>query len=133
MNQDSANLGSETGQQRFERILARDPFQGLKAILDKLSPDREALRAWVEAANSYEELLAKLGYKLTLTRQIHVQDCYSRLGPAGGIRAVLPYYDVPTHSSFPALVNFDNTVTITPKGAAFFNEMFAALKRQLNG
>jgi len=131
MSNDSANPGSETGQQRFERELSRDAFQGLKAILDKLSPDRETLRKWVEAASSYEELLSKLGYKLDLTRQIHVQDCYSRLGQAGGIRAVVPYHDVPTHSAFPVLINFNNTVTITPKGVAFFNEMLVALKRQL--
>ncbi len=84
-------LGRETKQQRFERLLAQEPFQGLKAILSSLSSDRLAICEVVSKANSYEELLAKLGYRLTLTKQIHVQDCYSRLGRAGGIRAVLPY------------------------------------------
>ncbi|MGO9203447.1 MAG: hypothetical protein ACLQM8_23235 [Limisphaerales bacterium] len=31
-------------------------------------------------ANTYEQLLARLGHKLVLTRQIHVQDSYTRLG-----------------------------------------------------
>ena len=54
------------------------------------------------------------------------------MGPAGGIRAVLPYYDIPTQGSFPTLVNFDATVTTTPKAAAFFNDMLTALKAQLS-
>ncbi|MGA2864116.1 MAG: hypothetical protein ABSF95_06475 [Verrucomicrobiota bacterium] len=133
MASDPGKTGSETERQRFERILSREAFQGLKAVLDKVSPGQEGLWEGVRAVNSYEELLAKLGYKITLTRQIHVQDSYSRLGQPGGIRAVLPYYDVPTQSSFPTLVNFDGTVTNTPKGAAFFNQMLAELKRQLHG
>jgi hypothetical protein len=132
MTNDSVNAGNETRQQRFVRLLSREPFQGLKAMLDHVAPGLEALWGAVNAASSYEDLLAKLGYKITWTKQIHVQDCYSRLGVDGGIKAVLPYHDVPTHSSFPTLVNFDSTVTITPKGAAFFNQMFAELKRQLS-
>lgn len=132
MTNDSPNTGSAAGQQSFERVLSQGSFQGLKAILDKVSPDREALSKWVKAANSYEDLLGRLGYKVTLTKQIHVQDCYSRLGPDGGIKAVLPYHDVPTQSSFPTLVNYDSTVTTTPKAAAFFNGMLAELKRQSN-
>jgi hypothetical protein len=122
----------DTAEQRFEAILAREPFTGLKAIFDSLSADREALWTGVNSATSYEELLTKLGYRLTVTKQIHVQDCYSRVGAAGGIKAVLPYYDIPTQSSFPTLVNLDATVTATPKSAAFFNETLAALKRQLS-
>ena len=87
----------------------------------------------MNGANSYEELLARLGYRITLTRQIHVQDAYTRVGSAGGIRTVLPYHDIPTQSSFPTLVNFDSTVTTTPKSAGFFNAMLAALKTQLSG
>ena len=132
MANDSGETNSKTQQQTFERILSGEAFQGLKAILDKVSPNPEALWAWVKATNSYEELLARLGYKVTLTKQIHVQDCYSRLGQEGGIRAVLPYHDVPTHSSFPTLVNFDSTLTMTPKAAAFFNDVFANLKQQLS-
>jgi hypothetical protein len=132
MANDSGETNSKTPQQTFERILSQEAFQGLKAILDKVSSNPETLCAWVKAANSYEELLARLGYTVTWTKQIHVQDCYSRLGREGGIKAVLPYHDVPTHSSFPTLVNFDSTLTTTPKAAAFFNEVFANLKQQLS-
>jgi hypothetical protein len=122
--------GIETS--RFDSILSREPFKGLKAILENLCSDHDGLCAGVNSANSYEELLTKLGYRLTLTKQIHVQDCYLRVGAAGGIKAVLPYYDIPTQSSFPTLVNFDATVTATPKSAGFFNEMLGALKTQLS-
>jgi hypothetical protein len=122
---------AETLCQNFHRILSTEPFTGLKAILDKLSADPEALFKGVQAAASYHELLHNLGYQVTLTNQIHVQDCYSRVGPAGGIKAVLPYYHIPTQSSLPTLVNFDSTVTTTHKSAGFFNEMLAALKAQL--
>jgi hypothetical protein len=131
LTNDSPNISSETAQTKFERILAQEPFTGLKAILATVAPGPEALWGGVQAANSYEDLLARLGFKLTLTKQIHVQDCYSRVGQAGGIKAVLPYYNVPTHSSFPTLVNFDGTVTATPKSAAFFNQMLIDLKRDL--
>lgn len=122
----------KTLQHDFERVLSREPFKGLKAILDSLSLDREALCEEVNGANSYEELLSRLGYRVTLTKQIHVQDSYTRVGPAGGIKAVLPYHDIPTQSSLPTLVHFDSTVTTTPKSAGFFNEMLAALKTQLS-
>jgi hypothetical protein len=128
----SANLTPETKLQNFERVLSREPFKGLKAILDSLPVDRESLFEKVTGANSYEELLAGLGYRLTLTRQIHVQDAYSRLGAAGGIKAVIPYYDIPTQSSLPTLVHFDSTLTTTPKSATFFNGMLAALKTQMS-
>lgn len=122
----------ETTLQNFERVLSREPFKGLKAIFDSLSARREALCEGVNSTTSYEDLLARLGYRIALTPQIHIQDSYSRLGSAGGIKAVLPYHDIPTQSSLPTLVNFDSTVTTTPKSAAFFNEMLAALKRQLS-
>ena len=131
MTTQTTTAAAETSQQRFERVLSLEPFKGLKAILDAVAGDRQALCATVAGTNSYQELLARLGYRVTLTRQIHVQDCYSRVGPAGGIRAVLPYYDVPTQGSLPTLVNYDSTVSTTPKGAAFFNALFAELKRQL--
>jgi hypothetical protein len=130
MTTSSTGTGAEAGQ-RFESVLSREPFKGLKAILDSLSSDREALRESVNGAKSYEELLAALGYRITLTHQIHVQDSYSRLGQAGGIKAVLAYHDIPTHSSLPTLVNFDSTITTTPNSVAFFNTMLAALKSQL--
>jgi hypothetical protein len=131
MADSSANTAVETRKQRFERLLCREPFKGLKTILDNLSRDPEAVWAGVNGTNSYEELVAKLGYRVTMIKQIHVADCYSRTGPAGGIRAVLPYFDIPTQSALPTLVNFDSTITTTPKSTAFFNGMLAELKRQL--
>ncbi len=121
-----------TRQQNFERVLSREPFQGLKAVLDNLTPDRQMLLDGVTGTNSYEELLTRLGYRLTLTQQIHVQDAYSRLSPVGGIRVVLQYHDIPTQSSLPTLVNTDSTVTTTPKSAGFFNALLASLKLQLS-
>lgn len=121
----------ETRQQKFERILCQEPLKGLKAILDSVCHDRQTLCDGVRTTNSFEELLARLGYRVTMTKQIHVADSYSRTGSAGGIRAVLPYFDIPTQSALPTLVNFDSTVTATPKSAAFFNRMLAELKRQL--
>jgi len=116
----------------FEQVLSLEPFKGLKTILESVSADRGALHEKVAGANSYEDLLARLGYPITLTPQIHVQDCYSRVGERGGIKTVLPYYDIPTQSSLPTLVNLDSTVTTTPKAVHFFNQMLTALKRQLN-
>ena len=133
MANQSGNGINETRQENFEKVLAREPFRGLKAILDSLSADRDAVFQGVNGAKTYEELLEKLGYRITLTRQIHVQDSYTRVGPAGGIKAVLPFHDIPTQSSLPTLVHFDSTVTTTPKSAGFFNEMLAALKGQLRG
>src|SRR6266540_585539 len=131
MTDQSAKTDLETRRQNFERVLSREPFKGLKAILDSLSADREALFEGVNGTNSFEQLLVRLGYRITLTQQIHVQDAYSRLGSAGGIKAVLSYHDIPTQSSLPTLVNLDSTVTTTPKSASFFNAMLAALKTQL--
>jgi len=128
----SLQEATEPGQERFERVLSQSAFEGLKAILDRLAADRAVLYARVQAANAYEELLAGLGYRLTLTKQIHVQDAYSRLGRDGGIRAVLPYYDIPSQSSLPTLINFDATLTTTAKSVAFFNNLLGELKRRLN-
>jgi len=133
MTPPSPGAPAETLCENFQRILATERFTGLKAILDHVSTDAEALFTSVQAAGSYDELLNRLGYRITLTNQIHVQDCYGRLGPAGGIKAVLPYYHIPTQSSLPTLVNFDSTVTATYKSAGFFNELFAGLKAQLRG
>ena len=129
----AANVAApETRAQNFERVLSSEPFTGLKAIFDKLTPDREAICKQVSLTNSYEALVAGLGYKISLTPQIHIQDCYSRMGPAGGLKAVLPYYDIPTQSSLPTLVALDSTVVTTPKAAAFFNKLLAALKTKLS-
>jgi hypothetical protein len=131
MSKDQTTIESETGQQRFERILGQGPIEALKAILDLVCPDRAILHAGVLGTNSFEELLGKLGYTLNLTKQIHVQDAYSRLGREGGVKAVLPYYDIPTQSSFPTLVNFESALTTTPKAAAYFNELMGQLKKQI--
>ena len=127
-----ATTGLDPNQQKFETIISREVFTGLKAILDSLSPNRDALSAAVSDTNSYEELLGRLGYRLVFTKQIHVQDCYSRVGRDGGIRAVLPYHDIPTQSSLPTLVNLDSTVTATLKSVTFFNDLLTRLKAQLN-
>ena len=65
-------------------MLCQDRFKGLKAILDSVSHDRGAVCEGVEGAKSYEELLGRLGYRVAVTKQIHVADSYSRTGPAGG-------------------------------------------------
>jgi len=131
MADSTASPGVETRQQQFERLLCREPFKGLKTILDSLSRDPEAVWNGVNSTDSYEDLVAKLGYRITVIKQIHVADCYARIGPVGGIRAVLPYYDIPTQSALPTLVNFDSSVTTTIKASTFFNGMLADLKRQL--
>jgi hypothetical protein len=128
----SANTGAETTRQNFDRVLSCESFKGLKAVLDSISSDREALREAVRGTNSYEDLVVRLGYQITVTGQIHVQDSYSRVGAAGGIKTVLPYYDIPTQSSLPTLVNFDSTITTTAESALFFNQMLGALKTQLS-
>ena len=125
--------GGETAVENFDRILGGESFKGLRAILDCLSADTNALFDVVKKANSYEELLSGLGHQLSLTKQIHVNDCYQRVGPSGGIKAVLPYHDTGTQRSLPTLINLDHTVTTTYPAAAFFNESFAALKSALSG
>ena len=132
MQNSPATTGLEPNQQKFETIVSREVFTGLKAILDSLSPNRDALSTAVSDTNSYEELLGRLGYRLAFTKQIHVQDCYSRVGRDGGIRAVLPYHDIPNQSSLPTLVNLDSTVTTTVKSVTFFNDLLARLKAQIN-
>ena len=123
--------GLEPRQQKFETVLAGQRFKGLKAILDSLCPDRDALCQAALAAKSFAELLASLGYRVIFTKQIHVQDAYSRTGPAGGIRAVFPYFDIPTQSALPTLVNYDSTVTTTDKSAAFFDGLLLELRAQI--
>jgi hypothetical protein len=131
--QQSPTASAETLRQNFDRILSTERFAGLKAVLDNVSTDPETIFRSVQAAKSYEELLSSMGYRLNVTNQIHIQDCYSRLAPAGVIKAVLPYYDIPSQSSLPTLVNVDATVTATYKSAAFFNELLAVFKAQLVG
>ena len=123
---------SEAKTPQLLEILSREPFTGLKAILLSLGSETDTLDNAIRSTRSYEELLKSLGYQITLTNQIHIQDCYSRVGPAGGISAVLPYYDIPTQGSMPTLVHFNATVTTTPKSVAFFNNILTAVKTELN-
>ena len=123
--------GDETIQQLYDRILSRDQFKPLKAILNELRRDGDAMHGAIVTTNSYPNFLGKLGYRVVLVPQIHEQDCYSRLGPAGGIRAVLPHHDMATYSTLVTLVNFDSTVTTTPKSVDFFNDQLAEFKTQL--
>ena len=127
-----SSIGSSPCQQRLEPVLSAARFEGLKAILERLTPDREKLLAAILSAETYEQLLARLGHRLVLIRQIHVQDCYTRLGREGGIKAVLPYHDIPTQSSLPTLLHFDASLTTTPKAAAFFDALLRELKAQLH-
>ena len=131
MNNPVVNPEAQTEPEEFLEILAREQFAGLKAILLSLGSEPGVLNKAIQSTRSYQGLLQCVGYQLTVTNQIHIQDCYSRVGRAGGIKAVLPYYDIPTQGSLPTLVNFDATVTSTPKSVAFFDKMLAALKTEL--
>jgi hypothetical protein len=122
---------SETEQQQFERILSGDQFKPLKAVFDHLGMAVPVLRGAIITTNSYQMFLGKLGYRVILVPQIHEQDCYSRLGPAGGIRAVLPVHDMATYSTLVTLVNYDSTVTTTSKSVDFFCDQLAEFKTQL--
>ncbi|HTV39254.1 MAG TPA: hypothetical protein VMF08_01655 [Candidatus Sulfotelmatobacter sp.] len=121
----------ESEQQRFERILSRDQFKPLKAILGNLDRVVMAMQEAIITTNSYRNFLDKLGYRLTLVKQIHEQDCYLRLGQAGGIRAVLPVHDIATYSTMVMLVNFDSTVSTTPNAVDFYDVQLAQFKVQL--
>jgi hypothetical protein len=121
----------ESEQQRFERILSRDQFKPLKAILKNLGHAVMAMQQAIITTNSYQNFLDKLGYRLVLLKQIHEQDCYSRLGQAGGIRAVLPVHDIATYSTMVTLVNFDSTVSTTPNAVDFYDDQLAQFKVQL--
>ena len=115
---------------QFGIVLSRERFKGLRAILDSLTSNREGQCKAFNSATCYEDLLKRLGYRLVLIKQIHVQDAFSRMGPRGGIREVLPYHDTSTHSSFPTLVNFDGTVSATPKSAEFFDELLSQFRSE---
>lgn len=122
---------AETEQQRFERVLSQNHFKPLKAILDNLRKDGAVMRGAVITTNSYPDFLSKLGYRVLLVEHIHEQDSYTRLGPKGGIRAVLPHHDTDTYNTFVTLVNFDSTVTTTPNSVRFYSTSLAALKKLL--
>ena len=122
---------SESDLQRFERILLREQFKPLKAVLDHLGMAIPAMQAAIVTTNSYLMFLAKLGYRVIMVKQIHEQDCYSRLGPAGGIRAVVPLHDMATYSTMVTLVNYDSTVTTTSKSVDYYDSLLADFKTQL--
>ena len=122
---------NETEQQRFERILARDPFKPLKAVFDNLGMAVPVMHGAIITTNSYQMFLGKLGYRVIVVKQIHEQDCYARLGPAGGIRAVLPVHDLATYSTLVTLVNLDSTVTTTSKSVDYYDNQLAEFKTQL--
>ena len=121
----------ESDQQRFERILTRAEFKPLKAVFDSLSADTAAKTQSIITTNCYSMFLGKLGFRMVVVPQIHEQDCYARLGPAGGIRAVLPLHDTATYSTLVTLVNYDATVTTTPKSVDYYEEQLAEFKTQL--
>lgn len=121
----------ETEPQRFERILARAEFKPLKAVFDHLGGDNTVKTASIVTTNSYQMFLGKLGYRVVVVKQIHEQDCYARLGPAGGIRAVVPLHDTATYSTMVTLVNYDSSITTTPKSVDYYDDQLADFKTQL--
>ena len=127
----SALPEKETEPQRFERILSRAEFKPLKAVFDNLSADSPTKIAAIITTNSYQMFLGKLGYRTIVVKQIHEQDCYARIGPAGGIRAVLPVHDMATYSTLVTLVNFDSTITTTAKSVDYYDDQLAKFKTQL--
>jgi hypothetical protein len=122
---------AETDQQRFERILARDHFKPLKAVLDNLRVDFPVMQGALITTNSYAMFLSKVGFRIVVVKQLHEQDCYTRLGPKGGIRAVLPLHDAATYSTMVTLVNFDSTLTTTANSVDFYDDQLAEFKVQL--
>ncbi len=124
----NAPVADETETQRFVRILSRDQFKPLKAVFDNLGRAILAMQGAIITTSSYRNFLDKLGYRLVLVKQIHEQDCYSRLGPAGGIRAVLPVHDIATYSTMVTLVNFDSTVSTTSNSADFYDNQLSQFK-----
>lgn len=122
---------SETEQQRFERVLLRPQFKPLKAVFDNLGIAVPLMHGAIITTNSYQNFLGKLGYRVILVNQIHENDCYARLGPKGGIRAVLPVHDTATYSTMVTLVNFDSTVTTTSNSIDFYDGQLAEFKVQL--
>lgn len=121
----------ETELQRFDRVLARAEFKPLKTVFDHLGADSAAMNAALITTNSYPMFLGKLGYRMVVVKQIHEQDCYARLGPKGGIRAVLPLHNTETYSTMVTLVNFDSTLTTTPNSVDFYDEQLAEFKTRL--
>ena len=121
----------ETEPLRFGRILARAEFKSLRAVLDPLDKDHTTMNAALITTNSYLMFLGKLGYRVIVEKQIHEQDCYTRLGAAGGIRAVVPLHNMATYSTLVTLVNYDASVTTTQKSIDYYDDQLAEFKTQL--
>lgn len=122
---------AETEPQRFERVLSGAEFMPLKTIFDQLGADSTAMNTALITTNSYQMFLGKLGYRVVVVKQIHEQDCYSRLGPVGGIRAVIPLHDTATYSTLVTLVNHDASVTTTQKSVDYYDDQLAEFKTRL--
>ena len=121
----------ETEANRFDRILSRAEFKPLKAVFAHLGTNSAGMIAALITTNSYAMFLGKLGYRVIVVNQIHEADCYSRLGPAGGIRAVVPLHDTATYSTLVTLVNYDATITTTAKSVDYYDDQLADFKVQL--
>ena len=121
----------ESDPERFVRILSRPVFKPLKDVLNNLGVAVPILRSAIVATNSYQLFLNKVGYRVEVVKQIHENDCYARLGQAGGIRAVLPLHNTATYSTMVTLVNFNFSVTTTPNSVDFYDEQLAQFKVQL--
>lgn len=121
----------ESEQQRFERILLRPEFKQLKAVFDSLGIAIPALQAAIVTTNSYRMFLAKLGYRIVVVPELHENDCYFRLGPKGGIRAVLPVHDTATYSTIVTVVKYDSTVTTTANSVDYYDDQLAEFKTRL--
>ena len=118
----------ETEAQRFERILSRNDLKPLQDLFSNLHTVITIMQEAIVTTGTYRNFLDKLGYRLVIVKQIHEQDCYARIGPAGGIRAVLPIHDIATYSTMVTLVNLDSTVSTTPNSVDFYDEQLARFK-----
>ena len=124
----SKRLLEETDAERFVRILSRSDFKPLKALFDSLRAAAMVMQEAIVTTGTYRNFLDKLGYRLVVVKQIHEQDCYARIGPAGGIRAVLPVHDIATYSTIVTLVNLDSTVSTTSNSVDFYDAQLASFK-----
>jgi len=118
----------ETDEQRFVRILSRSDFKPLKALCDNLHTAIMVMREAIVTTGTYRNFLDKLGYRLVVVKQIHEQDCYARIGSAGGIRAVLPVHDIATYSTMVTLINLDSSISTTSNSVDFYDEELARFK-----
>jgi len=122
---------AETEHERFARILLRPQFKPLKDVLDNLGKSVPTLFSAILTTNCYQMFLGKIGYRIEVVKQIHENDCYARIGPAGGIRAVLPLHNPATYSTMVTLVNFNASVTTTSNSVDYYDGQLAEFKTQL--